>query len=159
MIKRPVLGFIFGGRFCTKHLLRINRLINRMRIAPPLSGPGVRSRMGPSILLVGDRTPGPRPVEQLLSQTAAASKACSVLETVTYPHAVPVKEAWSCRSMPQLVSGSGEEQNRIKATVCKRSGTDDQSKLLAAKSGIAPTGVVLPHDAASSLSGADTCSL
>ena len=47
--KRPVLGFIFGGRSCTKHLLRINRLISRMRVDPPLSGLDVRSRMGPSI--------------------------------------------------------------------------------------------------------------
>ena len=36
------------------------------------------------------------------------------------------------QSMPELVSGSGEEQNRLKISVCKRSGTDGQSKQLAA---------------------------
>ncbi len=78
-------------------LLRINRLVSRMRVDPPLSRLDVRSRMGPYLLLVGDRTSSPRPVEHLLSLAAAASKACSVLETVTCPHAVQVKEAWSCQ--------------------------------------------------------------
>ena len=45
--------------------------------------------------------------------------ALHVLETISYPRTVPFKAAWSWQrtDMPQLVSGSGEVQNRIKQQI------------------------------------------
>jgi hypothetical protein len=47
------------------------------------------------------------------------------------PSCRPSQRSVVMQCMPELVSGSGEEQNRIKEQVCKRSRTDHQSKRLA----------------------------
>ena len=107
------LGFHIRWRTSTKHLLRTNRLISRLRVDPPLSGLGARSRIGASLQLVGDRTSSPRPEERLLSLTDAAKRACSALETVTWPHAVPVNKACT-NNTSYFVSVSGDAQYWLK---------------------------------------------
>jgi hypothetical protein len=82
---------------------------------------------GPLFLLVG----GGMPVRGLAEKAVAVGCCFRVLETITCPHAVPFKATWSCKSMPELVPGSGEGQNQIKEPL-RRSGKDGQSSRWAA---------------------------